>query len=39
MYDEPFELSVLDDFAQLRKLGFDRPAMAEIEQLLGKVRK
>jgi hypothetical protein len=39
MYDEPFELSVLDDFAQLRKLGFDRPAMAEIEQLLGKVRR
>ena len=35
MYDEPFELSVLDDFAQLRKAGFDRPAMAEIAQGLG----
>ncbi|HYL36673.1 MAG TPA: hypothetical protein VEV17_12235, partial [Bryobacteraceae bacterium] len=35
MYDEPFELSVLDDFAQLRKAGFGRPAMAEIEQGLG----
>jgi tetratricopeptide (TPR) repeat protein len=36
MYDDIFEVSVLDDFAQLRKLGFDRPAMAEVEKLLGK---
>jgi hypothetical protein len=36
MRGEPFELSVLDDLARLRELGFDNPAMAEIEQLLGK---
>jgi hypothetical protein len=36
MYGAPFELSVRDDLAQLRRLGLDRPAMAQIEQLLGK---
>lgn len=35
MYDELFEIAVLDDFDQLRKLGFDRPTMAETEKLLG----
>jgi hypothetical protein len=35
MYDDLFEVSVLDDFAQFRKLGFDRPMMEEIEKLLG----
>jgi hypothetical protein len=35
MYGGPFEMAVLDDFAQLRKLGFDGPGMAEIEKLLG----
>jgi hypothetical protein len=36
MYDDLFEVSVADDFAELRKLGFDRPIMGEIERLLGK---
>ena len=35
MYDDRFEISVLDDFGQLRKLGFDRPAIAQIEKMLG----
>jgi len=35
MYDELFENAVLDDFNQLRKLGYDRPSMAEAEKLLG----
>ncbi len=35
MYDEPFELAVLDDLSQLRKLGFNRPAMAVMEKLIG----
>lgn len=35
MYDDRFEVSVLDDFAQLRRLGFDRPAIAQMEKMLG----
>ena len=35
MRDDLFEISVQDDFAELRKLGFDRPMMEEIEKLLG----
>ncbi|HTS49167.1 MAG TPA: AAA-like domain-containing protein [Bryobacteraceae bacterium] len=35
MYDDRFEISVLDDFAQLRRLGFDRPAIAQMEKMLG----
>jgi tetratricopeptide (TPR) repeat protein len=36
MYDDRFEISVLDDFAELRKLGFDRPAIAQMEKALGR---
>ena len=34
MYDDRFEISVLDDLDELSKLGFDRPAIAKIEKLL-----
>ena len=34
MYDDRFEISVLDDLAQLRRLGFDRPAIAQVEKML-----
>jgi hypothetical protein len=33
MYDELFEIAVLDDFEQLRKLGYDRPTVAAAEKL------
>jgi hypothetical protein len=33
VYDDLFELTVLDDFDELRKLGLDRTAMAEFEKL------
>lgn len=33
MYDDRFEVSILDDFAQLRRLGFDRPAIAQMEKM------
>jgi hypothetical protein len=36
MYDDRFEISVLDDFAELRKLGLDRPAIAQMEKLLAR---
>jgi AAA domain-containing protein len=36
MYEDRFEISVLDDFAELRKLGFDRPAFAQMEKLLAR---
>jgi AAA-like domain len=36
MYDDRFEISILDDFAELRKLGFDRPAFAQMEKLLAR---
>ena len=36
MYDDRFEISVLDDLDELRKLGFDRPAIAKIEKLLAR---
>ena len=35
MYDDRFEISVLDDFAHLRRLGFDRSAIAQMEKVLG----
>ncbi len=35
LYDEPFETALADDFRQLRKLGFDRPAMASVEKMFG----
>lgn len=34
MYDDRFEISVLDDLDELRKLGLDPPAIAKIEKLL-----
>lgn len=36
MYDDRFEISVLDDLDELRKLGFDQPAIAKIEKLLAR---
>ena len=33
VYDDLFELAVLDEFDELRKLGLDRTAMAEFEKL------
>jgi hypothetical protein len=36
MYDDRFEISVLDDLAELRKLGFDRPTITRVEKLLGR---
>ncbi|HLG96953.1 MAG TPA: AAA-like domain-containing protein [Bryobacteraceae bacterium] len=35
MYDDRLAISVLDDFAALRKVGLDRPAFARMEKLLG----
>ena len=35
MYDEPFELAVLDDLSKFRKLGFNPPGMIVIEKLFG----
>ncbi|HYK16363.1 MAG TPA: AAA-like domain-containing protein [Bryobacteraceae bacterium] len=34
MYDDRFEISVLDDLDELNKLGFDPPALAKVQKLL-----
>ena len=34
MYDDRFEISVLDDLDELSKLGFDPPAIARVQKLL-----
>jgi tetratricopeptide (TPR) repeat protein len=36
MYDDRFEISVLDDLDELNKLGFDPPAIAKVQKLLAR---